>query len=311
MKFDMHCHTTRSDGTSTPEEVIQTAQDRELEMLFITDHDRASTDIVSMIQEAWIQTVPSVEISTRNTLQDNRSIHATYYTNNISSEIDRIIAHTRQQKQNLILTQLQHLESKWFIVDVDEFYAFNTHWGRSIDGLNKYDISNYITSKSENFTLLYDIIWPNIDMRSFHHKCMKRTSPLYKEYWVEVAEYEPEISDVADMTKDQWVLSIAHPNFTFSREKMQWFRKLYEEVYRPFGISALEINGKASRKWVETILDMKTEYGDDLQLTFGSDCHNIGKPDDKHEDLGVQNPYVEPEIITREMNLFKERLSIV
>jgi len=308
MKFDMHCHTTHSDGSSAPKELIWEAKKRNFDMLFITDHDTDSTDLVPMIEDAGISTVPSVEISTKNTLWDNRSLHATYYSNHISDEILWIIDNTRQGKRNLILKQLHHLESKWFQVDVEEFYQFNTQWGRSRDGLNKYDIANYITSKPENALILSSIIWDDPTTLKFYYKCMKRNGPLYPEYSIEVEEYEPQISDVATIAKDQWVLSIAHPNFTFSREKMKGFRKLYEEVYRPFGIHTLEINGKATKKWVDAILDIKAQYGDDLQLTFGSDCHNIGKPDDKHEDLWVQNPYVSDEIMQREMNQFREKL---
>ena len=178
--------------------------------------------------------------------------------------------------------------------------------------MNKYDVASYIVSKPENKIILTSIIWEDPTILKFYHQCMKRAGPLYWEYGIEIDEYEPEISDVAGIaTTDKWILSIAHPNFTFSREKMKWFRELYEDIYRPFGIQAVEINGKATKKWVDAILDMKLQYGDELQLTFGSDCHNIGRPDDKHEDLGVQNQYVPADVMQREMNQFRERLWMI
>jgi len=311
MKVDMHCHTTRSDGTSTPEELIKVAKDRDIEMLFITDHDRDSADIVPLIQAAWIATTPSVEISTTNIQGDNRSLHATYYTSQISDEISDIITHTKSQKMELILAQLYYLEEKWFYIDIEEFYDFSTSKsGRSKDGINKYDLANYITSKDENAQILQEILWEDISTLNFYKKCMKRDGELYHIYGKEIEEYEPAISDTAEIAKDQWVLSIAHPNFTFSREGIGWFMKLYEEVYRPFGIHALEINAKASRKWVEAILWLKDKYKDGLQLTFWSDCHNIWIPDDKHEDLWVMNPYISDGLIEREMNVFREKMGM-
>ena len=309
MKFDMHCHTTRSDGTSTPEQLIDVAKQRWLEMLFITDHDRDSSDIVPLIQEAWIQSTPSVEISTTNKIWDDRSLHATYYTSEVSDNIKDIINHTKSQKMELILSQLYYLEEKWFFIDVEDFYSFITEAsGRSKDGINKYDLASYITSQKENKEVLQEILWEDISTLNFYKRCMKRDGDLYDQYGKEIQEYEPAISDVAEIAKDEWILSIAHPNFTFSRDGIRWFRELYEEIYKPFGIHAVEINGKASRKWVEAILDMKNKYGDDLQLTFGSDCHNIWRPDDKHEDLWVQNQYVPVEIMEGEMNVFREKI---
>jgi len=307
----MHCHTTRSDGTSTPEELIKVAKKRGLEMLFITDHDRSSKELIPLIKKAWIDTTASVEISTTNNKWDDRSLHATYYTSEVSDDIERIINHTKSQKMELILSQLYYLEEKWFYIDIEEFYPFITEksW-RSKDGINKYDLASYITSKTENHEVLHEILWEDISTLSFYKRCMKRSWDLYTEYGKEIEEYEPEISDVAEIARDEWVLSIAHPNFTFEREWIKGFRELYEDVYRPFGIHAVEINGKAPKAWVEAILDMKDEYGDELQLTFGSDCHNIGKPDNKHEDLGVMNPYIPSWLIRKEMDSFREKVSL-
>ena len=37
--IDLHCHTTNSDGTWTVEELLKKAQEINLEVLSITDHD--------------------------------------------------------------------------------------------------------------------------------------------------------------------------------------------------------------------------------------------------------------------------------
>gem|GEM_PF-6457096 len=45
---------------------------------------------------------------------------------------------------------------------------------------------------------------------------------------------------------------------------------------------------------------MKEYYGVELQLTFGSDCHRLEKPDDKHGDLGFENSFLDEKVVKRE-----------
>jgi len=146
----------------------------------------------------------------------------------------------------------------------------------------------------------------------FYRKCLKRGGDLYWEYSVAGDEnYKPELSDISEMIQGQGVLSIAHPNFTFSRDGIQGFRDLYRDVYRPqLWISSIEINTKASANWVKAILEMKEEYWNELQLTFGSDCHRLWKPDDKHGDLWFENQFLDGEIVKREFRDFREKLWI-
>lgn len=65
--FDLHIHTTASDGEYTPTEVVQQAQEKRLKTIAITDHDT-----ISGIQEAktagvqlGIKVISGVEITTR------------------------------------------------------------------------------------------------------------------------------------------------------------------------------------------------------------------------------------------------------
>ncbi|MFC3120213.1 PHP domain-containing protein [Agaribacter flavus] len=69
MKVDLHSHTTCSDGQLSPKELIMRAQQMQVDMLAITDHD--NIDAISQAQEAIkafkakIQLINGVEISTR------------------------------------------------------------------------------------------------------------------------------------------------------------------------------------------------------------------------------------------------------
>ena len=42
MKFDLHTHTTASDGTDTPAQLIEHAAKLGFELIAVTDHDKVS-----------------------------------------------------------------------------------------------------------------------------------------------------------------------------------------------------------------------------------------------------------------------------
>jgi len=305
--LDMHCHTIWSDGVNTRDELIADAKSKWLEALFITDHDRVSLDHIDAMRDAGLITAPSVEISTINTLWDDKWLHMTYYANSVSEELLWILQNTKEKKLETIWEQLLHLQKKGFYIDVQEFYS-----GIDWEWVSNYDIARYVASKSENERKLRDI-WcmdsrkPHSD---FYRKCLKKWWDLCREYSVvSGAEYKPELGDISEMTQWEGILSIAHPNYTFSRDKIRGFRELYHEVYRSqLWITAIEINTTASRKWVEAILEMKQEYWNELQLTFWSDCHRLWQPDDKHGDLGFENEFLPEWVVRKDFWNFREKL---
>jgi len=65
-KIDLHMHTTASDGSSTPEELVKTCAELGLETIAVTDHD--NTSAVEAAKEAALNysldVIPGIEIST-------------------------------------------------------------------------------------------------------------------------------------------------------------------------------------------------------------------------------------------------------
>lgn len=75
--IDLHAHTTCSDGTFTPSELVALALERGLSVVAVTDHD--TTDGVREAQEAAdgrLEVVPGVEFSAE---LDGRSVHVLGY----------------------------------------------------------------------------------------------------------------------------------------------------------------------------------------------------------------------------------------
>ena len=74
IKYDLHCHSTASDGILTPTEVVLRAHEKGVNVLALTDHDTVA-GIVEARQQAeslGMRLINGVEIST---LWENRSIH--------------------------------------------------------------------------------------------------------------------------------------------------------------------------------------------------------------------------------------------
>ena len=66
-RIDLHVHTTASDGTCSPTEVVKLAKEKGLAAIAITDHDTISgyEEARQAGEELGIEVVPGIEISTR------------------------------------------------------------------------------------------------------------------------------------------------------------------------------------------------------------------------------------------------------
>jgi 3',5'-nucleoside bisphosphate phosphatase len=71
--LELHCHTTHSDGTLTPTQLVQSALAAGVKVLAITDHDTMSGwDEAIVTADSSLEIVPGLELST---VYNNRSLH--------------------------------------------------------------------------------------------------------------------------------------------------------------------------------------------------------------------------------------------
>lgn len=105
MKIDLHCHSTCSDGTYAPTEVIQRAHAAGVNVLALTDHDTlAGIDEASVAAKACnIQLINGVEISCEHTLSGG------YGKNKSTNKIIHVLGldFTDREKMHQTLEQLQ------------------------------------------------------------------------------------------------------------------------------------------------------------------------------------------------------------
>ncbi|MBQ3642633.1 PHP domain-containing protein [bacterium] len=96
MKVDLHIHTTYSDGSFSPEKIVDTALDVGLEAIAITDHDNILSHKIASdyAKDKPIKILPGVEI---NTLYKGYEVHILgYFMDFQDSDFQKLIK-TQQQ----------------------------------------------------------------------------------------------------------------------------------------------------------------------------------------------------------------------
>jgi hypothetical protein len=75
--IDLHMHSTYSDGSQTPEQLILEAKTKGLRAIALTDHDTVDgiAEFVALGEQHGITTVPGVEISVDTKLPNNGHMH--------------------------------------------------------------------------------------------------------------------------------------------------------------------------------------------------------------------------------------------
>ena len=307
MKLDMHFHSTESDWKNTPEAMLIGAKDRWLDFIALTDHDViVSDDFIQMSEEQGIKTTKSVEISAYNKDHD-KSLHLTSYARSFSGRIDNLLEDSRAGHSLLITTQVEKLKTLGFDIEEKELLYYFEQAGSNIDNLNKFSIAEYLYKNKENIALIKDINWWDIKLRDFYLAFLKKGGKYFNDFWVVVPNYEIEVETCWEIIKKvDWILSIAHPNFTF-KSWIEEFKQVLPD-YIDKWVNAIEISTSANLEWVNAILDLKDKY--DLHLTFWSDCHKLWLVDDKHCDLWDLNPYIDEKMIVNSFKEYEDRIVV-
>lgn len=108
MKADLHVHTTFSDGTLTPQQLLRAAAERGLEVLAITDHDTlAGVDELAGASGS-VRMIPGVELS----LNNMRGLHLLGYGAGVrAAPLRARLAELAQARKERARQMLQRLRS--------------------------------------------------------------------------------------------------------------------------------------------------------------------------------------------------------
>ncbi len=282
----------------------------------MTDHDRYTPDFVLGAREAWIKSVWATEVSAHSNEFD-LSLHVTCYTPKLSEAISDMIGWIIEWRKAKVLEQIKKLQSHGFQIDTELFFQWIKDEKMSPDSATNWHIAHYVWKNSDNRNRASDMTnWVLVSheweksMLEFMKECLRENGDYPHIGYHSVPRYEPELSDlIALAKKEDAVLSVAHPNFSFTKklnrdfwaknwdDRLKLFSQKIVPILSELGIKNYEINALASKEWAKTIVDtISKTWG---LITYGSDNHWLENADSKHWIFGKQNPYLTADLSRR------------
>jgi predicted metal-dependent phosphoesterase TrpH len=124
---DLHIHSTCSDGSLTPREIVELARAKGLRAIAIADHDtvKGVAEVVAAGGESGIEVVPAVELSIKNEREkDFVELHLLgyfidYQDEDLTDILDRIVQARVDQK----IRQIKVLQEDGIDVSVEEVFS--------------------------------------------------------------------------------------------------------------------------------------------------------------------------------------------
>ena len=252
--IDLHTHTTCSDGTYTPTELIEYAAQKKLKAIAITDHDTVSAfgEALGAACKYSIELVPGVEISAS---YEGLEIHilGLFIDINYQPLLD-MLAHCRsiRDMRNLQVIELMNKEN--IPITIEDIYALSGGEVMGRSHFAKYLVNNgYCTSIKEAFG-----------------------NYLVKGKKAYVARSLPEYEDAIEIILGAGGIPVlAHPvKYRLDYEKCDAMVKKLKAA----GLMGIEAIYSTNTSEDETnYRSMADKYS--LTLTGGSDFHGLNKTD--------------------------------
>ena len=157
MRIELHCHSTQSDGTEAPADVVVRVIARGVELFALTDHDTCTH-----VDVPGVRTLRAVEISCDHAAT-GRTIHVLAYDRLGArgagwTELEAKLGDLREARRNRLRVMAVRLEQRGVRIDVDAMLAAAA--GRSVgrpDLARAMVASGAATSMKDAFTRhLYD-----------------------------------------------------------------------------------------------------------------------------------------------------------
>ena len=248
LKYDLHCHSTASDGILTPTEVVLRAHEKGVNVLALTDHDTVAgvAEARQQAESLRMRLINGVEIST---LWENRSIHIVALGFDISHEkMTALLAEQAKLRE----IRAQEIGAKLEKIGVENAYAE----AKKLAGNGEVTRAHYARH-------LVQIGKVSNDGQAFKRYLGQGKSAYVKPQWVDI----PTTIDIIHQAGG--VAVFAHPlRYTMT---MKWVRKLTES-FKAWGGDAIEISGCGqSRDQYQLLVKLAEEH--QLAGSMGSDFH--------------------------------------
>jgi len=256
MRFELHCHSTCSDGTEQPEHVAARAAARGVEVFALTDHDTCAGSSVTV---PGARVLRAVEISCDEP-STGRTIHVLAYDRGGIgwSELERKLADLREARRNRMRMMGARLAQRGIRIDVEPLIAEAETSGRT---LGRPDLARLmikhgaVTSLKEAFT---------------RH--------LYDGGPVDVPHHALTLPDALALGRSAFAaMSLAHPHL-YDHLGVQLLKQHAHEGLRGVEAFYAVYDPRERQRW----LDLAEEL--ELVATGGSDWHG---PEEANAQVGV------------------------
>ena len=249
---DMHVHTQESDGTFSPEKVVEYSKAKGLHAIAITDHDCCSAiaPAIAAARDLDLEIIPGVELSAE---VDEQDVHILGYfidwqNKAFLKELEYIV-HVRRERAKEILKRLRKVN-----VDITEKELFELSNSGCVGRLHIAQLlfkKGYVSSISQAFK-----------------NYIGDQSPCY------VKKFKLTPREAVSMIKDVGGIPVlAHPKTINTKNKR------LAEVIKGFaddGIEGIEVyHIEPTANDVKEFEKLANKF--DLLMTGGSDCHGLGK----------------------------------
>lgn len=268
--IDLHIHSTHSDGTYTPIELLKKAEEIGLEMISITDHDNIDAHID--LQNINIKEYYSGEVITGielKTAYESVPIEILGYGVNIE-KIKKLMNIQAEVKRNAQIKYLEHLKSVGRKIGLKFNEAVQVGdeniWAglTFVNSIDKTEVNKEIIEK-------YDI---GLNGDTFYRKCQSNPNNIF--YIDEAKDMLSPKEIIEEIHNAGGIAFLAH-SLIYSWGDMSRQLEIVEQFINEYDIDGLECyHSLFSSEGVKSLLEMCDKYN--LYKSGGSDYHGIYKP---------------------------------
>lgn len=248
MLTDLHIHSYYSDGTMSPQEIVEEAKNRGLEIISITDHDVLDSyeELKVEAEKANIKVIRGVEI---DSILEGHLVHLLAYKFNDNEDFFALVNRAKEQLLETSIELIRRMEKEYENISLEDYNSY------------EYD------RRKGGWKGIHYLFDKNITEGLFDG--MK----LYGKYECGHEKFDfPTVKEVCDITHNAGgYVVLAHPcNYYKDKTREEILEKL--EILKSDGIDGVECYYPAnSDLMTETCLEFCRK--NDLIITAGSDSH--------------------------------------
>jgi len=263
--YDLHCHSTASDGTLSPTALVQRAHEHGVTSLALTDHDTVAglNEAQMAATAAGIHLIPGIELSTS---WQNKCLHI------VGLGIDPDYPPLREATQNLQIMRMERAEK---IADKLE----KKRIPGALEAVKKAAGEGMIT-RSHFADFLLSQFHVSTQQEAFDRYLGAGKSAFVATTWSDMA------LAINWITESGGVAVLAHPlryNLTAS-----WMKRLLAAFKEAGGLGIEVVTGRYNSDEIKTVAAYATRF--ELAGSVGSDFHN---PSNQWIELGRLAPLPE------------------